>query len=149
MDLSIQIGRWINKKAKWQAKTRDIWTNGLYFSSSFFLFLNFCSYTIWNLLRRTDIMKGMESREWIEKYIHHRFLSFTLDEKEKKRQKAHENTIYIDGDRLQKEKGKCSLKDTKNACEVILRGWRTANTVRMKISKCIYRRKMLWEYWVG
>lgn len=54
-------------------------------------------------------MKRMESRERIQKYSHHQFLSSALDEGKKKgRQKAHENTIYNARDRLQKGKGKCS-----------------------------------------
>lgn len=46
MDLSIQIGRWINKQAEWQAKTNVIYGQTVYifllfFFSSEFLFLQY------------------------------------------------------------------------------------------------------------
>lgn len=148
MDLSILVGRWISKQAEWQRQT--IYRQKVYIFL-LCLFLNFCSYTIWNLLRRTDTMKRMESRERIQKYSHHRFLSSALDEgKKKKADKKHMKTPFtmleID---FKKEKANVRKNIPNNACEVILRRWRTANTKRMKISNCIYRRKKLWEYWVG
>lgn len=68
-------------------------------------------------------MKRMESRERIQKYSHHQFLSSALDEGKKKgRQKAHEKTPFIMLEiGFKKEKANVRKNIPNNACEVILR----------------------------